>query len=155
MLTLPRAHTLALALVSSKLLFLATAGADQIDLGTGSYRSDLPPGEDGKPRRSIDAQPLISQNFDGPIPTNDWWSSLLWPMHSPHSMAMFPHPLAVRAHPARRPCVPALCTRPAMRALHPLHARRARTSCAIALRARTEHPAMRARSVCPSRPARP
>lgn len=99
MLTLPRAHTLALALVSSKLLFLATAGADQIDLGTGSYRSDLPPGEDGKPRRSIDAQPLISQNFDGPIPTNDWWSSLLWPMHSPHSMAMFPHPLAVRAHP--------------------------------------------------------
>ena len=92
MLPLPRA----LALV----LFLASpiASADLVRVGSGSYRTDLPAGSDGKPRRSIDPSPLISPRITGAIPTNDWWSSLVWPMHSPHSMAMFPHPLAVQAH---------------------------------------------------------
>lgn len=77
---------------------LTFAQADIVQLGAGSYRTDLPPGRDGKPRRSIEASPLDSDRITGPIPTNDWWSSLVWPMHSPHSMAMFPHPLAVQAH---------------------------------------------------------
>ena len=89
----PLTRTLALGL----LLSVATQ-ADTIQLGAGAYRTDLPAGPDGKPRRSIEAHPLVSDKVTGPVPTNDWWSSLVWPMHSPHSMAMFPHPLAVQAH---------------------------------------------------------
>jgi len=80
------------------LIFTVSAHADNVSLGAGNYRTDLPPGSDGKPRRSIEATPLVSERITCPIPTNDWWSSLVWPMHSPHSMAMFPHPLAVQAH---------------------------------------------------------
>lgn len=79
------------------LFLLTAASADLVPLGAGHYRTDLPPGPDGKPRRSIEPAPLVSQNVTGPIPTNDWWSSLVWPAPSPHSMAMFPHPLAVQA----------------------------------------------------------
>ena len=78
-------------------LVAANAHADLVKIGAASYRTDLPLGTDGKPRRAIEASPLVSDNVTGPIPTNDWWSSLVWPMHSPHSMAMFPHPLAVQA----------------------------------------------------------
>ena len=77
---------------------LTLAHGDTMKLGSGSYRTDLPPASDGKPRRSIEASPLVSERVTGPIPTNDWWSSLVWPMHSPHSMPMFPHPLALQAH---------------------------------------------------------
>ena len=76
---------------------LPPAAAEVVKVGKGSYRTDLPPGPDGKPRRSVEAKPLVSARVSGPIPTSDWWSSLVWPMHSPHSMAMFPHPLAVKA----------------------------------------------------------
>ena len=79
-------------------LIAVTASAESVQLGAANYRTDLPPGSDGKPRRAIEASPLVSRNFSGQIPTNDWWSSIVWPMHSPHSMAMFPHPLAVQAH---------------------------------------------------------
>jgi endoglucanase Acf2 len=41
---------------------------------------------------------MVAPKMQAPIPTSDWWSSLIWPMHSPHSQAMFPHPLAVQAH---------------------------------------------------------
>lgn len=80
------------------ILTLTVTNAEVIQIGAGAYRTDLPPGLDGKPRRSIEASPLVSDNISTPIPTNDWWSSLVWPMHSPHSMAMFPHPLALQAH---------------------------------------------------------
>jgi len=91
MLPLPRALALAV------LLFSSDVSADLFRLGSGVYRTELPPGSDGKPRRSIEAAPLVSERITGAIPTNDWWSSLVWPMHSPHSMVMFPHPLAVKA----------------------------------------------------------
>ena len=77
----------------------ATAFADKVPVGKGSYRTDLPPNADGSARRSVEASPLVSEKLTGiPIPTSDWWSSLVWPMHSPHSLAMFPHPIAVQAH---------------------------------------------------------
>ncbi|MFT6792600.1 MAG: endoglucanase Acf2 [Rubritalea sp.] len=79
-------------------LTLSISHAAITSLGAGSYRTDLPDTSDGKPRRSIQVEPLVSNNITGPIPTNDWWSSLVWPAYSPHSMPMFPHPLAVQAH---------------------------------------------------------
>ncbi|MDB4766452.1 glycosyl hydrolase [bacterium] len=71
--------------------------AQIVTVGKATYREDLPPGDDGKPRRSVSVGPLVSPRIKGPIPTNDWWSSLVWPSQSPHSLAMFPHPLAVKA----------------------------------------------------------
>ncbi len=61
------------------------------------YRTDLPAvSPDGKFRK-ITARPLVSKEFQGAIPTHDFWSSLVWPTSSPHSLPMFPHPLAVQA----------------------------------------------------------
>jgi endoglucanase Acf2 len=38
-------------------------------------------------------------SLKGPVPTNRWWSSLLWNLRgdTPYSAAMYPHPLSVRA----------------------------------------------------------
>ena len=69
-----------------------------VKVGKGSYRTDLPPGKDGKPRRLMKDSPLVSDRIDRPAPSNDWCSSLVWPSNSPHSLPMFPHPLAVQAH---------------------------------------------------------
>ena len=75
-----------------------TAISQTIQVGKAKYRTDLPPGKDGNPRRLMKAKPLVSDRFTGAMPTNDWCSSLIWPSTSPHSLPMFPHPLAVQAH---------------------------------------------------------
>lgn len=67
-------------------------------LNAADYLKELPKKENQGTYRTIKSRPLISSNITGPIPTNDWWSSLVWPLHSPHSMPMFPHPLSVQAH---------------------------------------------------------
>ena len=51
-----------------------------------------PADESGKP-----ARPKVAPEFEGPPATNDWWSSLLWQWSDPHSLPMYPHPLALRA----------------------------------------------------------
>ena len=77
-----------------------TGSAQIVSVGKGSYRTDLPPNPDGKPRRLITATPLVSERIVRPAPTNDWCSSLVWPSTSPHSLAMFPHPLAIKCQPS-------------------------------------------------------
>ena len=74
-----------------------TAFAETISIGKAKYRNDLPPDSDGKSRRRIKAKPLVSDRIKGAVPTNDWCSSLVWPLHSPHSLPMFAHPLAMQA----------------------------------------------------------
>ena len=76
----------------------AVAIAQNVVVGKASYRTDLPPNADGSPRRLMKAKPLVSDRIVHPAPTNDWCSSLVWPTNSPHSLAMFPHPLAVKAN---------------------------------------------------------
>ena len=71
--------------------------AQTVSVGKGTYRTDLPPNTDGSPRRIMKAEPLVSERIESPAPTNDWCSSLVWPSNSPHSLAMFSHPLAVKA----------------------------------------------------------
>ena len=51
--------------------------------------------------RPSNCKPLPKEIFktdqvEGPIPTNDWWSSLAW---TEHSAPMFAHPLVLRAIP--------------------------------------------------------
>lgn len=72
-----------------------------VRVGLGSYRTTLPD-------KAREPQPEIYKTHDwsGPVPTNDWWSSLLW---VPLSDCMYPHPLAIKAeksglrvyHPSR------------------------------------------------------
>ena len=69
-----------------------------VQVGKANFRSDLPPDSEGNPRRLMKAKPLLSDRFEGAVPTNDWCSSLVWPSNSPHSLPMFPHPQAVQAH---------------------------------------------------------
>ncbi|QDU96926.1 Glycosyl hydrolase family 81 [Lignipirellula cremea] len=78
---------------------MADSRAQTIAIGKGAYRTDLPPDAAGKPRLRVDAAPLVSGAIEGAVPTSDWWSSLVWPVHSQHSLPMFPHPLGVQAHP--------------------------------------------------------
>jgi len=72
--------------------------AEIVSVGKSTYRTDLPPDNQGQPRRSVKVRPLVSDRIQGAVPANDWWSSLIWPVHSPYSLPMFPHPLAVQAH---------------------------------------------------------
>ena len=75
-----------------------TVSAQNVSVGKANYRTDLPAKPDGKPRRLMKAKPLVSERIVRPAPSNDWCSSLVWPSTSPHSLAMFPHPLVVKAH---------------------------------------------------------
>ena len=70
---------------------LALAAEDSVRVGAGSYATRLPEGAKLPPETIY-----RTANVRGPMPTNDWWSSLAW---APLSFAMYPHPLAVRAMP--------------------------------------------------------
>jgi endoglucanase Acf2 len=62
-----------------------------VKVGAGSYTTKLPEGAKGPP-------PTIyrTANVKGPMPTNDWWSSLAWKSFGD---ALYPHPLALKAEP--------------------------------------------------------
>jgi endoglucanase Acf2 len=62
-----------------------------VRLGAGSYLVKLPPGAKEPP-----AIVYKTAGVRGPIPTNDWWSSLAW---LPYSEPMYAHPLVLRAEP--------------------------------------------------------
>ena len=79
-------------LLISLLLLCAALGAqaeDIVRVGKGSYTTKLPAGAKAPP-----AAIYRTANVKGPMPTNDWWSSLAW---VPFSDSMYPHPLAMRA----------------------------------------------------------
>ena len=88
-----RADTLMIALAIGTIFSATTATAGEtpgiVKLGLGSYTTVLPPGAKEPP-------PPIYKTADvkGPLPTNQWWSSLLW---SKFSEPQYAHPLAVRA----------------------------------------------------------
>ena len=44
-------------------------------------------------------KPKVTEDFEGPPTSNDWWSSLIWQFDAkePYSYEMFPHPFALRA----------------------------------------------------------
>lgn len=62
-----------------------------VSVGAGSYTTRLPAGAKLPP-------PIHhrGETLRGKIPSNDWWSSLLW---SSNTFAHFPHPLAVKVEP--------------------------------------------------------
>ena len=79
-------------LILPLLLVCAALGAraeDIVPVGSGSYTTKFPAGAKAPP-----ATIYRTANVKGPMPTNDWWSSLAW---VPFSDSMYPHPLAMRA----------------------------------------------------------
>ena len=68
-------------------------------IGAGSYRTDLPAGE--LPPTDLNDQPispLVTDGITGPVPTNDWASSLSFAhLGNEHSGVMHAHPLSMQA----------------------------------------------------------
>jgi endoglucanase Acf2 len=80
---------------------VTSAQAAVIGVGAGSYRTDRPAGTVG-PSNSDGAPvtPKVTAAMAGkPVPTNDWWSSLVWQRYAgnPYSENMYAHPLSFHA----------------------------------------------------------
>ena len=70
--------------------FAGVAGGQEVvRVGAGGYVTALPAGAKG-PQEEI----FRTSELKGPMPTNDWWSSLAWMKFSERA---YPHPLAVSA----------------------------------------------------------
>ncbi|MGI5121673.1 glycosyl hydrolase [Marinactinospora thermotolerans] len=89
------------ALVVAALLTpAAPAAADIITVGSGSYTTTRPAGSRGPSTESgTPAVPQVTADFDQPIVTNDWWSSLIFPRYDDARFGqnLFAHPLSYRA----------------------------------------------------------
>ncbi|MTI30154.1 glycosyl hydrolase, partial [Xanthovirga aplysinae] len=88
-----------------------------VPVGSGSYTKTFPEGTlptghvNYKPQNNLpwpdfnhsDAHPMITSNLEGkPIPTNDWWSSLVWnnqigTQDYPYSLPMWAYPVTFQA----------------------------------------------------------
>jgi endoglucanase Acf2 len=73
--------------------------AQVVEVGAGSYTTTLPSGAVGPQNfTGQNISPKISEAFEGPVQTNDFWSSLLFPFFgNQHSGKLFAHPLAMQA----------------------------------------------------------
>ncbi|GAB3673182.1 glycosyl hydrolase [Halopiger thermotolerans] len=69
------------------------SASDHVSVGNGSYTTTLPAGATAPQ----DAIWTTSRFGDAPVPTNDWWSSLVWNAFSEN---MFSQPLMLRAEEA-------------------------------------------------------
>src|SRR4051812_31753519 len=74
-------------LIAASSLAAVAPGPDFVAAGTGGYVTALPAGAKAPP-----AEIYRTANAPGPMPTNDWWSSLAWLKFSER---MYAHPLAV------------------------------------------------------------
>jgi len=76
--------------------------AQTVQVGAGSYRLDLPPGQQGPSlHNGQPAVPQISELFDQQVQTSHFWSSILFPFFGdPHSAILYAHPLTMNAVPA-------------------------------------------------------
>ena len=73
--------------------------AQVVEVGAGSYTTTLPSGAVGPQNfTGQNISPKISEAFEGPVQTNDFWSSLLFPFFgNQHSGKLFAHRLAMQA----------------------------------------------------------
>jgi endoglucanase Acf2 len=83
------------------LVFGGIASAQTVvPAGAGSYYASVPAGQE-VPSNSDGAavSPRVVPGFTGPVQTNEWWSSLIYPRYAGNSLGqpMQPHPLAAQA----------------------------------------------------------
>ncbi|MAJ45994.1 MAG: hypothetical protein CBC35_01685 [Planctomycetes bacterium TMED75] len=73
---------------------------DTLEAGAGTYHSDVPEGRE-RPSNSSGqpVSPRLSGEFEGPVPTNDWSSSIAFPRYAgnAHGEPMFPWPFSVQS----------------------------------------------------------
>jgi endoglucanase Acf2 len=77
------------------------AMANVVQVGKGSYSSELPGGVVYPTNnQGASLSPAVSQDYAGPIPTNDWASSLVFQRNpsSAHPHPMFAHPWVIKAN---------------------------------------------------------
>ncbi len=86
-------------IVAVCLLFISEVGAQTVDVGSGSYTTQLPSGAVGPQNaQGQNAIPKVSPSFDSKIQSNDFWSSLIFPFSGlAHSNVLFAHPLTAKA----------------------------------------------------------
>ena len=70
-----------------------------VNVGNGSYTTDIPPGEAGVTNyESMSILPLVVADFNSAIPTNGWASSLNYPFFGDaYSSVMHAHPMSMKA----------------------------------------------------------
>lgn len=94
------ATALALAVATALLPTTTINAADTQPLGSGSYLQGLPDGASGPSNTDGNAvTPRVTVDFAGAIPTNTWWSSLLWERWPGNTFGqpMHAHPLSMQA----------------------------------------------------------
>ncbi len=81
------------------LFSLNPAISQTVEVGAGSYSLTPPAGELGPSTHTGQpAIPKISEGFDQPIQTTEFWSSLIFPFFGdPHSSQMYAHPFNMKA----------------------------------------------------------
>ncbi|GIH11430.1 hypothetical protein Rhe02_94970 [Rhizocola hellebori] len=81
---------------------LTNAQAAVIGVGAGSYRNDRPAGTAGPSNSDgVAVAPKVTAAVAGrAVPTNEWWSSLVWQRYAgnPYSENMYAHPLTFHAY---------------------------------------------------------
>ena len=70
-----------------------------VTVGSGSYTTVLPPGAAPVTNfQGVPLDPLVATTFTGPIPTNDWMSSIVFPnFNDPYSAPLFAGPMNMKA----------------------------------------------------------
>jgi len=92
--------SLVFALLTCSLIpFQPVPAQAQIQVGSGSYSTVLPPKAVGPSTfAGTAAIPKVSATFNQPVQTNDYWSSLIFPFYgSQFSNSLYVHPLVVKA----------------------------------------------------------
>lgn len=93
--------TAAATAVAGMSLMPGTASAAEVPVGEGSYSDTRPEGTQGpEDNEGNPVTPQVTDRVaDQPVPTNDWWSSLVFQRYpdNPHSQPMYGHPLTYQA----------------------------------------------------------
>ncbi|WP_017558192.1 glycosyl hydrolase [Nocardiopsis baichengensis] len=86
----------------------APAGADPaagsaavVPVGSGGYTDERPAGEPGpSDQNGAPVAPKVTDDFEGPAPTNEWWSSLIFQRYpgNPYGENLYAHPFSFRPH---------------------------------------------------------
>ena len=89
-------------MASVTLLCFTYSGTTQevVEVGKGSYYATIPDGYERPSNNNGEiVTPRVSDAFMGAIPTNEWWSSLIWERYAGNSTGqnMYPLPLALKA----------------------------------------------------------
>jgi endoglucanase Acf2 len=73
--------------------------ASFVRVGAGGYTTDHPAGMTPSNQNNQPITPRVTSQFNKPIQTNDWWTSLLWPFNTSNAWSenLFAHPLSLKA----------------------------------------------------------